>query len=65
MSTNATKTPERDLDLRVRTRNLANGKLDPKTVEQHLASLPDLSAQIELVELEQPALARRAGGEDD
>lgn len=65
MSTNATKTPEKDLDLRVRTRNLASGRLDPKTVEQHLASLPDLAAQVDLVELEQPALTRSIGGEDD
>jgi hypothetical protein len=65
MSTNATKTPEKDLDLRVRTRNLASGRLDAKTVELHLASLPDLAAQVDLVELEQPALARSIGGEDD
>lgn len=64
MSTHPTKTPERDLDLRVRARNLASGKLDPKTVEQHLASLPDLAAQAELVELEQPALASTSGSDD-
>jgi hypothetical protein len=64
MST-TTMTPEKDLDLRVRTRNLANGKLDLKTVEAHLAGLPDLSAQAETVELEQPALLGDLGQEDD
>ncbi len=54
----------KDLDVRVRARNLGSGKLDPKAVEQYLASLPDLSDACEPVSLEQPALAGEYDDED-
>lgn len=50
------KTTPQDLDLRVRERNLANGVLDQKVVDKHLADLTDLSDQAETVDLLQPAL---------
>lgn len=43
-------------DLRVRDRLLASGLLEAKVVEKHLAELPDLEANTETVEIEQPAL---------
>jgi hypothetical protein len=45
-----------DLDLRVRDRQVANGTLDPKALERHLAELTDLEAQSEIMQIEQPAL---------
>jgi hypothetical protein len=45
-----------DYDLRVRDRNLQNGILEAKAVEKYLGELPDLSADVETVELAQPAL---------
>lgn len=54
-----------DLDLRVRDRNLTNGTIDAKMVEKHLADLPDLEAQAETVELEQPALDHDDDDDDD
>ena len=45
-----------DLDLRIRDRKLANGNLDAKALERHLAELPDLEAQAETIPIEQPAL---------
>jgi hypothetical protein len=45
-----------DLDLRVRDRHLASGLLDAKTVERHLAELPDVEALCETLPYEQPAL---------
>jgi hypothetical protein len=51
-----TKNTPQDLDLRVRERNLATGVLEQKTVDKHLADLPDLSDQADTVDLFQPAL---------
>ena len=45
-----------DFDLRVRDRNLANGTLDQKVVDKHLADLPDMESQCETLEMQQPAL---------
>jgi hypothetical protein len=45
-----------DFDLRVRDRNLANGTLDQKVVDKHLAELPDVEAQCETLDMPQPAL---------
>jgi hypothetical protein len=53
-----------ELDLRVRARVLASGQLDPKTLERHLAELPDLEAHAESIPFEQPALARGGQGSD-
>jgi hypothetical protein len=44
------------LDVRVRERFLTNGLLDAKTLEKHLAELPDSEAKGEEIGLEQPAL---------
>lgn len=48
-------------DLRVRERFLVSGALDPKTVERHLAELPDLEGYAETLPFEQPALGGRGG----
>lgn len=53
---NEGKTNAKDLDVRVRERNLASGKLDAKTVERYLAALPDVADRAEVVDLVQPAL---------
>jgi hypothetical protein len=53
-----------ELDRRVRDRHLASGALDEKTVERHLAELPDLEAHAETIPFEQPAL-RATGAPDD
>lgn len=52
-------------DLRVRDRNLQQGKLTPKDVEKHLAGLPDLASQCEPVGLAQPALGGDLDDEDE
>ena len=57
------KMTDADLDKRVRERLLANGKLEPKTLERHLAELPDLDGLAETIPYEQPALSD--GGLDD
>ena len=49
-------------DLRVRDRQLANGTLDPKTLERHLAELTDLEAQADSLPFEQPALGGGSSG---
>jgi hypothetical protein len=48
-------------DLRVRERFLISGALDPKTVERHLAELPDLEGHAETLPFEQPAVGGRGG----
>jgi hypothetical protein len=53
---NEGKTNAKDLDVRVRERNLASGKLDAKTVDRYLAELPDVGDRAEIVDLVQPAL---------
>jgi hypothetical protein len=53
--------PLKDWDVRVRERNLKNGKLTDKTVDQYLTELPDAAEQAEPFDLPQPAL----GGRDD
>lgn len=53
---NEGKTNAKDLDVRVRERNLASGKLDAKTVDRYLAELPDVADRAEIVDLVQPAL---------
>jgi hypothetical protein len=52
-------------DLRVRARNLASGVIDGKAVEKYLASLPDMEAQSEKLELPQPALSSSLDDDDD
>lgn len=53
------KTPEHHLDVRVRDRLVASGVLDAKVVETHLAELPDLEAQADSIQIDQPALNPR------
>lgn len=53
------------LDVRVRERFLASGQLDPKTLETHLAALPDVAAQGHAIELDQPALHGVYGAMDE
>lgn len=55
------KTSAIALDLRVRERQLANGTLDPKVLERHLAELPDLEPQTESLPFGQPALTDGPG----
>ncbi len=43
-------------DLRVSDRQLAAGVFEHKTIERHLAELPDLEGQCENLAIEQPAL---------
>jgi hypothetical protein len=45
------------LDVRVRERFLANGHLDPKSLEKHLGELPDATDRCDNVGLRQPALS--------
>jgi hypothetical protein len=59
-----TNIQSKDLDVRVRQRNLSSGKLDPKVLEKHLSQLPDLADACEPVSLEQPALAGIVDDED-
>lgn len=54
-----------DLDKRVRERNLASGRLEPKTLERHLAELPDLEGLAETVMFPQPALGENHDADDD
>jgi hypothetical protein len=56
------KQPAWVYDLRVRARLLAQGTLDPKTVERYLAELPDLEGHAETLAVDQPALVGRADG---
>ena len=46
-----------DLDIRVRERNLKNGRLEEKDVEKFLSSLPDLGEGTVSFSTSQPALA--------
>jgi hypothetical protein len=52
-----------DLDLRVRARLIGAGQLDAKAIERHLAELPDLEAQSESLNYEQPALSDNGDNE--
>jgi hypothetical protein len=61
MKTDKNKLNAQDWDLRVRDRHLASGLLEPKTVERHLAELPDVEALCETLPFDQPAL----GEQDD
>jgi hypothetical protein len=45
-----------DLDIRVRERNLVNGRLEDKDVEKLLGSLPDLASDTVPFATSQPAL---------
>jgi hypothetical protein len=45
-----------DLDIRVRDRNLVNGRLEDKDVEKLLGSLPDLTSDTAPFATSQPAL---------
>jgi hypothetical protein len=47
-----------DLDIRVRERNLKNGRLEDKDVERLLGSLPDLTSDTVPFGTSQPALQR-------
>jgi len=48
-----------DLDIRVRERNLKNGRLQEKDLDKFLSSLPDLGEQTSPFGTLQPALERR------
>lgn len=50
-----------DLDIRVRDRNVANGVVDPKTLERYLNELPDVETQSEVMPIDQPALGGSSG----
>lgn len=50
------KMTESELDLRVRERLLGSGVLKPEAVAAHLAELPDLISQSEIMGVDQPAL---------
>ena len=43
-------------DVRVRDRLVKRGQLDPKDIEKHLASLPDVTDKCEPLDIPQPAL---------
>ena len=45
-----------DLDIRVRERNLKNGRLEDKDVDKFLSSLPDLGSETIGFSTPQPAL---------
>lgn len=45
-----------DLDIRVRERNLKNGRLQEKDVDKFLSSLPDLADQASPFGTAQPAI---------
>jgi hypothetical protein len=45
-----------DLDIRVRERNLKNGRLEDKDVEKFLSSLPDLASDTTAFGTTQPAV---------
>ncbi|MFO0662381.1 MAG: hypothetical protein U0174_00430 [Polyangiaceae bacterium] len=45
-----------DWDLRVRERNVAEGKLGEKELTKYLSALPDLADQVETFATPQPAL---------
>jgi len=48
-------------DVRVRERNLRKGMFDEKDLEKHIAQLPDVSDQADILTYPQPAL----GGRED
>lgn len=48
-----------DWDVRVRARNLKQGRLTDQDVDKHLGKLPDMEAQSEPVSIPQPALGGR------
>jgi len=48
-----------DLDIRVRERNLKNGRLPEKDLEKFLTGLPDLGEQTVSFATSQPAIERR------
>ena len=45
-----------DLDIRVRERNLKNGRLQDKDVEKFLSALPDLGSETTAFGTSQPAI---------
>ncbi len=47
-----------DLDIRVRERNLKNGRLQDKDVEKFLSALPDLAESTTPFDTSQPAISR-------
>ncbi len=49
-----------DLDIRVRERNLKNGRLQEKDLEKFLTALPDLGEQTTPFGTAQPALEPRS-----
>jgi hypothetical protein len=49
-----------DLDIRVRERNLKNGRLQDKDVEKFVTSLPDLETDTTPFATPQPALGSRS-----
>ncbi len=53
------------LDVRVRERFIGNGVLDRKDLEAHLAALPDVADQGEIIQLDQPAILGVYGAMDD
>jgi hypothetical protein len=64
------KTPKQkfgpnEFDTRVRERYIANGTLDAKVLEKHLADLKDVAANCGTFELRQPALEKAGGGDAD
>jgi hypothetical protein len=60
----AARIAERDMDKRVRERNLASGRIEAKAVERMLTELPDLEPQCEMVLLEQPAVSGEADDDE-
>jgi len=52
-------------DLRVRERNLNRGDIKPKGLDEYLSALPDLEAQSEPLELDQPAFSGAPDDDDD
>jgi hypothetical protein len=55
------KLTELELDLRIRDRLMASGALKPEDMEGYLAGLPDLEAQAEKMNIDQPALGAAPG----
>jgi hypothetical protein len=51
-----------ELDLRIRDRLLASGALNPEDMEGYLAGLPDLAAQADAMNVDQPALGPPMSG---
>lgn len=56
LSNEKTELTATHLDIRVRERYLLSGVINQKTIDEHLAALPDTEEQAETIDIPQPAL---------